>query len=488
MNKRYHAIIVGSGMAGLAAADILAMHGLRVLIIDDNTHVGGQLLRKPSHGLVKERRFEPDRCKRRGMHLVKRLRESDVHFCTQTQVLGIYPGRSLLVVRPDQHVCEYRADALILATGARERQLPFNGWTLPGVMATGAAQILMKCSGILPGRKTLIGGLGPLMLVLAAEILASGGQVLAVLDQSLPAEKIKVLTAGSAIWPKLLEGAVYLAQLTAARIPMRQGVRIVEARGRKQLEAVVCARTDAAGSIIVGTEKIYSTDTLAVGYGFVPNIELPQQAGCTVSHAADRGGWIVDVDPHMATSVPGIYAVGETTGIAGAGKSFIEGQIAAWDILLKTGRVDRRCHDRHIHPLMWRRRQQVRYGRFLNRLCRPAAECYADIPDETIICRCEEVTMGEIRRRLRQGFSTMNGIKRATRCTMGNCQGRTCGPILSDIASAYTQLPPAVAGCASARAPVKTVSLGALAKMSTGSGDDHGDRFSAEVRGVPGYE
>jgi NAD(P)H-nitrite reductase large subunit len=246
---------------------------------------------------------------------------------------------------------------------------------------------------------------------------------------------------------------------------VKQGVRIVEARGKSDLTAVVAARTDPRRHILPGTERIYHTDTLAVGYGFSPNIELPQQAGCAVSYAADKGGWIVDVDPAMATSVPGIYAAGETTGIAGAGKSFIEGQIAAWDILFKTGRVDRRFHDRHVRPLARRRQHQVRYGRFLNRLCRPAPACYADIPDETIICRCEEITMGEIRRQLTQGFSTLNGIKRATRCTMGNCQGRTCGPILADIIGALTHLPPEAAGCPSARAPVKTVALGALAKM-----------------------
>ena len=356
---------------------------------------------------------------------------------------------------------------MILATGARERHLPFKGWTLPGVMTTGAAQILMKGSGILPGRKTLIGGCGPLMLVLAAEILANGGKVRAVLDQSVAAGKLKAVTAGPSIWPKLLEGAVYLTRLAAARVPMKQGVRIVEARGRHELEAVVTARVDTNGCIIQGTEQIYPTDTLAVGYGFSPNIELPQQAGCSVSHAVDKGGWHVDVSATMATSVDDIYAVGETTGIAGAGKSLIEGQIAAWDILFKQGRVDRQTGEKHSRPLMRRRSRQVRYGHFLNQLCRLQPDCCADIPDEVIVCRCEEISMGEVRRQLNNGFATMNGIKKATRCGMGNCQGRTCGPILFDMISAFSQRPPVAVGYPSARAPVKTVTLGALAKMTT---------------------
>ena len=467
MNKPYHVIIVGSGLAGLAAADLISRYGLRVLVVDDNAHTGGQLLRKTSHTGGVDRRFEPDRIKRRGYQLVDRLRMRQVQILKGTQVLGIYPERTLLLETRRGHVSEYRADAMILATGARERQLPFKGWTLPGVMATGAAQILIKSSGILPGRKTLIGGCGPLMLVLAAEILANRGEVQAVLDQSVAVEKLKTVTAGPAIWPKLIEGAFYLARLVAARTPIKQGVRIVEARGRQHLETVVVARVDAHGRIIQGTEQIYPTDTLAVGYGFSPNIELPQQAGCSVSHAVEKGGWHVDVRATMATSVEDIYAVGETTGIAGAGKSLIEGQIAAWDLLFKQGRVDRQTGEKHTRPLMRQRSRQVRYGHFLNRLCRLQPDCYADIPDETMVCRCEEISMGEVRRQLNNGFATMNGIKKATRCGMGNCQGRTCGPILFDMISAFSQRPPADVGCTSARAPIKTVTLGALAKMTT---------------------
>ena len=184
MKRSYHVIIVGSGLAGLAAADILSRYGLHILVIDDNAHLGGQLLRKLPQAAAAENRFEPDRLKRQGARLAARIKKGNIQVLNGTQVLGIYPEHILLVEDSRGHVSEYRADALILATGARERQLPFKGWTLPGVMSTGAAQILMKSSGILPGRKTLIGGCGPLMLVLAAEILANRGEILAVLDQS----------------------------------------------------------------------------------------------------------------------------------------------------------------------------------------------------------------------------------------------------------------------------------------------------------------
>lgn len=474
MTKHYQVIIVGSGIAGLAAAERLAKHGLQVLLVDDNAQAGGQLLRRSLHTAGHKWPLDFIGLKRRGWHVMERLKRSSVQCINYCQVLGIFAEHTLLVESINGSISEYQADAIILATGAREKQFPFNGWTLPGVMATGAAQILLKNYGMLPGRKTLIGGNGPLMLALATEILANGGIVRALLDQTTFAKKIRAFAAGPATWPKLIEGAYYLSQVAVARVPFRQGVRIVEARGCRELESVVYARSDASGRIIKGTEKICSTDTLAVGYGFAPNIELPRQAGCSVSYDADKGGWITDVDESMAASVPGIYAVGEVTGIAGATKSYLEGQIAAWEILLKIGRVDRRRYEKRTHPLKRQRCQQVRYGRFINQLCRLNPDSYAEIPDETTICRCEEITMGEIRRQLSRGFTTMNGIKRATRCTMGNCQGRTCGPIISDIIGSLTRQPPAAIGCPSARAPIKPVSLGVLAETLavTNSGPD----------------
>ena len=409
------------------------------------------------------------------MPLAKQLGKGRVRFLNGTQVLGIYPEQTLLLAHPRGKVAQYRADTMILATGAREKYLPFKGWTLPGVMATGAAQILMKSSGILPGKQTLIGGCGPLMFGLAAEILANRGAVQAILDQTTLNRKLKIVTAGRSVWPKILQAARYLKRLVAARVPLRQGIRIVEACGRQHLENVVTAKVDARGRVIRGTETVYPTDTLAVGYGFSPNIELPQQAGCALSHAIDKGGWHVDVDKGMATSVNGIYAVGEITGIAGAAKSIIEGRMAAWDILYRQERADRQAYETHIRRLRHQRRQQVRLGRFLNQLCRLEPDNYLDIPEETVICRCEEITMGEIRRQLNHGFTTMHSIKKATRCGMGYCQGRTCAPILFDLITAFSRQPPRQVGTFSARAPVKPVTLGALAQMTKHANklDDH---------------
>ncbi len=465
MPKNCDVIIVGSGIGGLAAAACLAAHGLKILLLDENSHPGGQFLR-PGLPIGPNRRdAKLNFLQRQGLNLQKQLSSNAVSMLTVAQVLGIFPEHTLLVEDRPNHLAEYSAETLILATGARERYLPFRGWTLPGVMGTGAAQILMKSAGMLPGRNILIAGNSPLMPVVAAEILRHGGKLHSLLHHGGSVPMRQLLAAGPRILPRVVQGAAYLARLVAARVPVRRGVRIIEARGRRQLETVTAGRVDARGRVIAGTETHIDVDTLAIGYGFAPNLELAQQAGCTLAYAPDQGGWCVDINDSMETSLKNIYAAGEITGIAGAAKSLIEGQISAWKILLRQGRVNRRTAAGHVRRLRRQRKQELQYGRFLNQLCRIDANCYAGIPDDTIVCRCEEISMQTIRRQVQHGFTTMRGLKTAARCGMGHCQGRTCGPILFDIISALTQQQAETVGYTSARAPVKMVSLGALARI-----------------------
>ena len=462
MKDRYHIVIIGCGFAGLAAAEILATHRIDVLLLDENIHTGGQLLRKTARHPSFRRRYEQDQLKQFGFKLVNRIQRTDIHMKHNSQVLGIYPERKLLIADGSERVMELKTDFIICATGAREKYLPFKGWTLPGVMSTGAAQILMKSSGILPGCQTLIAGGGPLPLVLAAEILLNKGNVNAVLDQTLSIEKLGIFPLWRHHGRKMLEGAYYLSKLLLARTPLKQGMRIVEAIGKQQLEEVVAAKVDRQGRVITGTETTYRPEALAVGYGFTPNIELPQQAGCSTEYRKEKGGWIVSVDDCMESSCDDIYAVGEITGIAGAKKSYIEGQIAAWSILNKLALAKKHQLQANLALLKRDRKHQVQYGRFLNALCHLPPTSYESIHDATIICRCEEISMGTIRRYLADGFATMGALKKATRCGMGNCQGRICGPIMSDILGAYNRQAPGQVGPPSVRAPIKAVPIGAF--------------------------
>lgn len=480
MNSRYHVVIVGAGVAGMAAADTLAGRGLDILIIDENRHAGGQMLRETcrvKQGLWK---FNPAIMKikddslsgKLGINLKPvNLLPKGLNYINQAEVIGLFQDSRLLVNLPERSDCkagstggvlDIKFEYLIFATGARERYLPFRGWTIPGVISLGAAQILMKSSGILPARSTLIAGTSPLQMVLAGEILKNRGEVPAILDEKRLAEKFALLPLLKGHISKIGEGAAQILNLTLKGVRIHQGVRVVEARGKNRVESVVTRRVDNSGKTVAGTEKIYPAEALAAGYGFTPNIELPIQAGCRIEYSKDKGGWVVKVDEKLQTSVRALYAAGETTGIAGAGKSYFEGRLAASSILEKFG--IRHSDSDAIDNLVKSRSAQTGYGVFLNRLCAVLPSAYREIPDETLICRCEEISMGEIRKNIELGFQTSGSLKKATRCGMGRCQGRVCHSIMLDILLSLTKKNPEDVGKLVTRAPVKNISINAFLK------------------------
>jgi D-hydroxyproline dehydrogenase subunit alpha len=477
VKQAYDVVIVGSGVAGIAAANTLAGHGLDILVIDENPHAGGQILRQNCRVTEGFWEFDPGLgssgrtvSTRKILQSLRTVRRPKGITCVhQARVLGIFPDRQLLVHVPDPLcpggsgpgcVLEIEAGYLLLATGARERFLPFKGWTLPGVMSLGAAQILMKSSGILPARHTLIAGTSPLQTVLALEILKNKGKVTAILDETHFAKKLGLLPLLKHHWTLAGEGAMQMLGLLIRQVRFRQGVRVMEARGKNELETVVTVDLDRNGNTVPGTFQTYSAKALAVGHGFSPNIELPVQAGCALDYHVDRGGWVVRVDTTLETSVPAVYAAGEITGIAGAGKSFVEGKLAAVSILEKMG--EKPGQEMCVRDLIRTQKQRLGYAAFLNQLCQVPSSAYETIDDDVLICRCEEISMGEIRKQISKGFVTAGSLKKATRCGMGRCQGRICQPVLFDILLALTGQTPEQTGSPSFRAPVKNVPLAAF--------------------------
>ncbi|MBU0465130.1 MAG: FAD-dependent oxidoreductase [Proteobacteria bacterium] len=476
MKTQYHVIIVGSGIAGLSAAATLAGHGLDILIIDESGHTGGQLLRKTRLKPSYFPKFESDLMKSKGFDLVRTInKDPDIDCLFNAQVLGIFKERRLLVhienikthgKQNSEKIFEVQAENLILATGAREKYLPFKGWTLPGVMSLGSAQILMKSYGVLPAHNTLIAGTSPLMMVLASEILGNRGKVIALLDENSMIKKLTFLPLIKNHWSKLLEGAFYTSRMFLNRVPMLQGYRVIQASGNKGFESAIMAKTTPQGDVIPGTEARFFAGALTVGYGFAPNLELPVQAGCNLEYQKNNGGWVVKVDETLESSCRSVYAAGEITGIAGAKKSFIQGKLTAMSILKKMDKINagnrKKIFKDEVQRLLSLNRQQTEYASFLNHLCQVPTSAYAAIPDETMICRCEEITMGTIKKNIQQGFDTISSLKKATRCGMGRCQGRICGPVIFDIITALTQKNPGSIGCSLSRAPVKNVNIKAF--------------------------
>jgi len=460
-HKNFDIVIVGGGFSGILAANILAEHALNVLVVDENNNLGGQFLRHhPNQSDITEAH---SRLKRLGLQNIKALNEKRIRIMTRTEVLGITSERELLICEAGKRLYSVRPDAVLLATGAREKFVPFEGWTLPGIISTGATQILLKGSRVLPSKEIIIGGAGIFPYAVASEILMGNGRVRAILDQNHLSEKIAIAGGLLLEKSKIGDGIRTMAKLILSQTPVKFGVRITEASGQKSLEEVLVVKIDHNGRTLPGSETVYPCECLAVGYGFVANIELAQLAGCRLEYDESKGGWMVWVTEDLETSASGIFAAGEITGIAGATKSITEGKLAALAILLKLEKINNDTFIAQSTQLKKMRKQHLRFGKRFNAQHKIPIEIIRSIPDETIVCRCEDITMGEIKTAVRNGCATPDAVKKAVRTGMGICQGRTCAPIIYEAITAYKGKPVEQVNPLSVRVPLKAVSLKALA-------------------------
>ncbi len=452
--------VIGAGPAGVAAAIAAADLGVKVTLIDELPGPGGQYLADhpapAAHPPIAV-------TERRGLELLCRLAGSPVELRTETVVWNLSADLTLALYRRGE-LEQLAAQAVVIATGARELVVPFPGWTLPGVMTVGAAQLLARRHGVLPGRRVLLAGSGPLLLPAACKLAELGAEVAGILEVTRPPTWLRHAPALWGNWDRLREGGHYLRALRKARIRYRFGWTPIRAQGRERLEAAVVSRLDAQGRPIPGSEETIPVDTLCVSFGFAPNIELAQLAGCRLQFDPTRGGWTPHLDNQMQTTVPGIFVAGETAGVAGAGAALVEGRIAGLQAACQLGRLAEADLAAELAALHGRRQPMRRFGAMLNTLFVPPAGLNAITTDDTPICRCEEVTAGEVRAAVAQGIVTLDALKAWTRVGQGPCQGRTCGPILARLIAGWSAGSPAAAGLFHVRPPVKPVPIASLAR------------------------
>jgi thioredoxin reductase/bacterioferritin-associated ferredoxin len=355
------------------------------------------------------------------------------------------------------------ARTAVVASGARERVIPFPGWTLPGVLTLGAAHLLIREHGVLPGRRVLVAGSGPLMFPVVHELLRHGAHVIAVLEATHFRDW---LPHAPALWgqgDRLREGWAYLQDMLRHRVPYRRGHAVVQALGDNQLEAAVIARLDREGRPVPGSEARMSVDALCVGLDFVPNVDLTQLAGCPHTFDPSRGGWVPTVDRKLETGMRGLFAAGEITGVDGAGAALLEGRIAGLAAARRLGYVPAEQLENELAALEPARQRHRRFGHMLNTLFVPPPGLDAITTPGTILCRCEEVTASQVAAAVQQGARELDALKTLTRVGQGACQGRTCGPLLARTIARQTGMPPAAAGTFHVRPPLKPVPLEELA-------------------------
>ena len=363
------------------------------------------------------------------------------------------------------------AAGLALCPGAVERVLPFPGWTLPGVMGLAAATILLKSQRLLPGRRVVVAGAGPLLAAVAAGILKGGGAVAAVVDLNGPAEWLRTVPRLAAMPRLAARGVVWLARIAGARVPILFRHSIRSAAGSERLEAVEAAPVDRAGHWCgrrghdAGRE--IEADALVVGHGLSPATEIGRLLRVEHEFDRDRGGWRPVTDEWGRTSVAGCYAAGDGAGVLGAAAAALSGRIAGVAAAIDAGRLAPSTADAHVRRLRRGHAQAARFGAAMTRLTALRPAMVEAIPPDTIVCRCEDVTRREIDAAIARGASEINQLKHFTRCGMGPCQGRVCAEAAAELLAARIGGDPdegrGAAGQWTGRAPLRPVSMDALA-------------------------
>ncbi|MEU6283257.1 NAD(P)/FAD-dependent oxidoreductase [Streptomyces sp. NPDC047028] len=440
MTGRPRLAVVGAGPAGLAGALAAAASGVHVTLVDAADQAGGQFFRQPATAL-RARRPQALHHQWRAWQRLRDGLERHVEggriehltghhvWCVERDSTGTPTGflivHALRGAAQDDGVAVH-ADAVLLATGGYEQVLPFPGWTLPGVVTAGGAQAMLKGGLVLPGRTVVVAGTGPLLLPVATGLAAAGARVAALVESADPRELLRRAPALASQPGKLAEGAWYAGLLLRHRVRTLARHTVVEAHGTDRLEAVTVAALDRGGRVRPDTARRIDCDTLAVGHGMLPHTDLAETLGCTLA------GMAVRVDGEQRTDVPGVWAAGESTGIGGAALALAEGHIAGRSIAA-------RLHGTEPDPRGWapaaRTRARLRaFFAAADSVYAPPAGWADLVGDDTVVCRCEEVTAGDIRAAVGSlGAGDLRTVKLLTRAGMGWCQGRVCAPAVAGL-------------------------------------------------------
>lgn len=462
--------VIGAGPAGLAAAVTAAEGGLDVVLIDAADAPGGQFYRAPAPGLGATRPEALHHGWAAFTALTARLarqREAG-RLCHVTghQVWAVRrTGEDWtlhLVTGPEgRGGAAVRARRLVVATGAHERQLPFPGWTLPGVVGAAGAQAMLKSGLVLPGRRVVVAGSGPLLQAVALSLARAGAEVPALVEAAGYGAYARAPLVLAANPDRLGEGVRHRAGLARHGVRMLTHRAVTAVHGTERVEGVTVSRLDRAWRPVPGTGRRVDCDALAVGHGLVPQLDLALGLGCSTRPGTDGSAALL-LDEELRTTVPGVWAAGETGGIGGVRLALAEGELAALSVIAdaRDGRPGRA--GARVAGLRRARRRMRRFAGLMGAVHRPGPGWSAWLAPDTEVCRCEEVTAGAVRTAVDElGAGDSRTAKLLTRAGMGWCQGRTCGFAVRELAGGATD------GAAPDRRPLACpVTLSTLARAA----------------------
>lgn len=447
MSGEIRPVIVGAGPAGIRAAQALVAAGLRPVVVDEAARGGGQIYRRQPDGFTRDAKtlYGTEAAKATALH--RTIDGLAIDHRPNTLVWNIEAG-ALDLLR-DGRAERLPYSHLILATGATDRILPIPGWTLPGAYSLGAAQVALKYQGCGIGRRVAFIGTGPLLPLVASQYLKAGAEVVAVLDTARQADKLAALPGLLRGPTTLAKGLRLLAALKAGGVPMRQGARPLRILGTERVEGLLWHDGE--------REQRIDCDAVAFGTGLRSETQLADLGGCRFRFDPLNRAWLPERDAAGRSSVAGLYLAGDGAGIAGADAAELAGERAAMALLEDLGRPVDRARAARLEAKL------AAIGKFRQGLERAfpfPAGWAAQVPDDLVVCRCEEVSAGTLRATAtRWGTPELNRLKALCRVGMGRCQGRMCGAAAAEILAAHRGVPVEAVGRLRGQAPVKPIPI-----------------------------
>jgi len=460
MSHDYDALIIGAGPAGMSAAARLGKAGASVLVIDENPRPGGQYYRVPAETDAHRAPFMAYLA-RGQKKLAAALSLPGVEFRAGTQLFDLTPGFRAGLNQIGGGASFVTAKTVLVATGAYENVVPFPGWTLPGVMTLGAAQNLFKTQGATPGRTIVMAGSGPFLWLVSDQLQRAGAGVVEVLEGSPLARSFGF---GLRSWnaPLMaLQGMGFWARLFTGKAKFQFGWHVIAAHGKERLERITVAPITGAG-IDMSRARDIACDTLCLSHTLIPSTDIARLMSVATALDPVSGAAVPQSGPFLETSVPGLFVAGEANGIGGGPVAEAEGALAGIGMAQSLGRLATGTASAEADPPRRTAAARRSIVRDMFRTYAPPAVLTEAIADTTTVCRCEEVTAGEVRATCRAGDTHADIVKSRTRTGMGYCQGRMCGPTVQQLMA--DTLGTALPAPFKPRAPLKPLPVNELVK------------------------
>ncbi len=458
MKKIYDLIIIGAGPAGMAAAVTADSFGLSVLVVDEQRDLGGQIY----HSLEKarpENRFALGEDYFYGESLIRDFHRSEAEYLPGTMVWHLDESGHIDILR-EEKAYQLKAKHLLIAAGAMERPVPVPGWTLPGVMGSAAADILFKVNDMVPDTPVVLAGSGPLQLLVACRLIDNGVKIAAMIDTTRFESYLKAIP----FLPQALRASDYLIKgltmrwkIQKADFPIFLNAKNLEIQGENSAEEI---HFDS----IFGSQKIRAKSFL-LHEGVVPNIQFTRLLECKHQWYERQRYWKPVLDSWGNTSIDTVSVAGDCGGIWGAKAAEKSGHLAVMDIAHHLGVISMKEKELAAAPLVKELVREKSIRPFLDQIFPPNRQSLVPSSDETLVCRCEEITAGQIREAVQLGAITPGQVKSYTRSGMGPCQGRMCGSTLAEIIADSRQVSTPTVGYLKIRPPLKPITIGQLADL-----------------------